>query len=107
MLARDARSVVDLPPFDRSAMDGYAVRSADTARARCALAGELAAGMTADEPLAPGTALSIMTGAPLPPGADAVLQVEHATWTTAPCARPRRSPHGRHIRYPRRGRPRR
>ncbi len=72
VLAEDAASVVDLPPFDRSAMDGYAVRSADTGPGvRLRLAGEVAAGDAgADARLAPGTALGITTGAPIPPGAD-------------------------------------
>jgi molybdopterin molybdotransferase len=98
VLARDARSVVDLPPFDRSAMDGYAVRSADTG-GPMRVAGRLAAGMTADEPLAPGTALAIMTGAPLPPGADAVLQVEHAHVDDGSVRATAPVPHGLHIRY--------
>jgi molybdopterin molybdotransferase len=77
--AEDARSVVDLPPFDRSAMDGYAVRAVDTdPPAPLALAGAIAAGEVADAPLAPGTAVGITTGAALPDGADAVLRVEDA-----------------------------
>ena len=76
--AEDGRSVVDLPPFDRSAMDGYAVRAADTAAGPMVLAGEIAAGETREAPLEPGTALGITTGAPIPPGADAVLQSELA-----------------------------
>ena len=75
--AEDARSAVDLPPFDRSAMDGYALRAADTdPPAPLALAGEVAAGEVAPEPLAPGTALGITTGAAVPAGADAILRVE-------------------------------
>ncbi len=76
--AEDGRSVVDLPPFDRSAMDGYAVRAADTTGAELQLVGEIAAGGTRETPLEPGTALGITTGAPIPPGADAVLQSELA-----------------------------
>ncbi len=77
VLAEDARSAVDLPPFDRSAMDGFAVRAADTAPgARLRLAGEIAAGDVPGAPLAPGTAAAVTTGAALPDGADAVLQVE-------------------------------
>lgn len=79
VLAEDARSVVDLPPFDRSAMDGYAVRAADTAPgARLALAGAVAAGDVPANRLAPGTAVAVTTGAALPEGADAVLQIELA-----------------------------
>ena len=77
--AEDARSAVDLPPFDRSAMDGYAVLAADTDPPRAlVLAGELAAGEVAQSPLMPGTAMGITTGAALPEGADAVLRVEDA-----------------------------
>jgi molybdopterin molybdotransferase len=77
--AEDARSAVDLPPFDRSAMDGYALRAADTDPPRpLRLAGEVAAGDVAEAPLAPGTALGITTGAALPEGADAILRVEDA-----------------------------
>ena len=77
--AQDARSGVDLPPFDRSAMDGYAVRAADThPPAALTIAGEVAAGEVAENELAPGTALGITTGAALPPGADAILRVEDA-----------------------------
>ncbi len=78
--AEDARSAVDLPPFDRSAMDGFAVRAADTSPPRAlTIAGELAAGDVAADALAPGTALGITTGAALPAGADAVLRVEDAS----------------------------
>ena len=77
--AEDARSAVDLPPFDRSAMDGYAVRAADTEPpAALAIAGEVAAGEVAAGALAPGTALGVTTGAALPEGADAILRVEDA-----------------------------
>ncbi len=78
--AEDARSAVDLPPFDRSAMDGFAVRAADTSPPRAlTIAGELAAGDVAADALAPGTALGITTGAALPDGADAILRVEDAS----------------------------
>ena len=82
VLARDAVADIDLPPFANSAMDGYAVRAADTGGAgpespvRLPVSGEIAAGDPGDRPLAPGTAMRIMTGAPVPPGADAVIQVE-------------------------------
>jgi molybdopterin molybdotransferase len=76
--AEDGHSAVDLPPFDRSAMDGYAVRAADTGAGALRLAGEIAAGEAGEQPLEPGTALGITTGAPIPPGADAVLQSELA-----------------------------
>ncbi|MDU0294631.1 gephyrin-like molybdotransferase Glp [Saccharothrix longispora] len=80
VLARDVVAPIPLPPFDNSAMDGYAVRAADVASPPVVLPVErdLPAGAAGDAPLAPGTAHRIMTGAPLPPGADAVVQVE---WT--------------------------
>jgi molybdopterin molybdotransferase len=77
--AAPARSAVDLPPFDRSAMDGYAVRSADTAPGvALRLVAGVAAGEVATAELEPGTAAPISTGAALPPGADAILQSELA-----------------------------
>jgi molybdopterin molybdotransferase len=83
VLAEDLRSAIPLPPFDNSAMDGYAVRAADVADAsperplRLPVPEDIPAGRTDSPPLQPGTAHRIMTGAPLPPGADAVVQVEH------------------------------
>jgi molybdopterin molybdotransferase len=77
-LANGIISPVDMPPFDRSAMDGYAIRVADVPDSGgvLELAGEIAAGQSANKPLEPGQALRIMTGAPIPPGADAVQIVE-------------------------------
>ena len=81
VLARGLTAPHDLPPFDNSAMDGFAVRSADTSGA-AALPVELkvvdtvAAGGAAHVHVAPGEAVRIMTGAPLPAGADAVVEVE-------------------------------
>jgi molybdopterin molybdotransferase len=75
--ASDARSAVDLPPFDRSAMDGFAVRAADTGSS-LSIVGEVAAGEVAQTPLSAGEAMGITTGAALPSGADAVLRVEDA-----------------------------
>jgi len=68
----------DVPPFANSAMDGYAVRAADTLAAPCRLV-ERGALMAGDAPtigVGPGEAVRIMTGAPIPPGADAVCKVE-------------------------------
>jgi molybdopterin molybdotransferase len=72
----DAGEVV--PPFDNTAVDGYAVRSADVADVPVELVvvGEIAAGAAPDRPVGPGEAVRIMTGAPLPAGADAVVMVE-------------------------------
>jgi len=98
--AEDARSAVDLPPFDRSAMDGYAVRAADTGAGALRLAGEIAAGAAAGEALEPGTAVGMTTGSPLPPGADAVLQSELAELGDDGTVRATEPvPAGRHIRY--------
>ncbi|MEJ2867329.1 gephyrin-like molybdotransferase Glp [Actinomycetospora sp. OC33-EN08] len=80
VLAADLASPVSLPPFDNSAMDGYAVRAADLASTPVTLPvpEDVPAGRVDGPPLAPGTAHRIMTGAALPDGADAVVQVE---WT--------------------------
>jgi molybdopterin molybdotransferase len=77
-LAEDLVAEADLPAFDASTMDGYAVRAADAPRAgaRLPVAFEVFAGAPAAGPLAPGTCCRIFTGAPLPPGADAVEQQE-------------------------------
>ena len=79
VLAEDVRAGISLPPFDNSAMDGYAVRAADIAEAPLTLpvAEDIPAGRVDSTKLEPGTAHRIMTGAPLPPGADAVVMVEH------------------------------
>jgi molybdenum cofactor synthesis domain-containing protein len=78
VLAEDVRADTDLPPFDRAQMDGYAVRSADLREtpARLRVVGEAAAGDGWRGTLRPGEAVRIMTGAPLPSGADSVQQVE-------------------------------
>lgn len=77
-LAEDVCAPHDLPRFSNSAMDGYALRAADTdpAPAELVLLGEVRAGSPGERAVEPGGALRIMTGAPLPPGADAVVQVE-------------------------------
>lgn len=71
-------SPISLPPFRNSQMDGFAVRAVDVADAPVELpiAGEVAAAPGQPAPLAPGTAVRIMTGAPVPAGADAVVPVE-------------------------------
>ena len=78
ILAEDIVADTDLPPFDRSQMDGYAVRAEDTVSApvRLKIAGESAAGKGWHHELKEGQAVRIMTGAPVPKGADAVQQVE-------------------------------
>jgi molybdopterin molybdotransferase len=78
VLAEDVVAADDVPGFDNSAMDGFAVRAADTAGAPVdlPLAGESRAGHPAAAPLPPGAAIAISTGAMLPEGADAVVRVE-------------------------------
>lgn len=82
VLAETVRAAGDVPPFHNSAMDGYAVRAADVAEARetqpvrLPLTGEVRAGFGPSHALRPGTAIRIMTGAPLPEGADAIVRIE-------------------------------
>jgi molybdopterin molybdotransferase len=82
VLAEDILSSVDIPPFANSAMDGYAVRSEDVASAgpespvALRVIAEVPAGAVPDRPVEPGTAVRIMTGAPVPPGSDAVVPFE-------------------------------
>ena len=78
VLAQSAAAVVDLPPFASSAMDGYAVRSADTASAPVVLpvVERIAAGSPAPRSLAAGEAMGIATGGVVPEGADAVVPIE-------------------------------
>ena len=78
-LSQDIAAAFDSPPFDNSAMDGYAVRAEDVAGATKASAvhlrvtGESRAGGPLPEPLQPGTACRIFTGAPMPVGADTIV----------------------------------
>jgi len=78
VLAEDIIADCDLPPFDRAQMDGYAVRAEDvsTPPARLRIVGEAAAGRGWHHEMKAGEAVRIMTGAPVPVGADAVQQVE-------------------------------
>ncbi len=82
VLAQDVTSEVALPGFTNSAMDGYAVHAADVAAAseknpvRLPVVHDIAAGNTQALSLAPGQSMRIMTGAPMPHGADAVIPVE-------------------------------
>ena len=80
VLAEDLMSDLQVPPQDNSAMDGYAVRLADVTAAGTVLpiSQRIAAGQ-APAPLAAGSAARIFTGAPVPPGADAVVMQEHCT----------------------------
>lgn len=90
VLAQDVVSTVDLPGFDNSSMDGYAVQVADVASSSgespvvLPVVGDLPAGATEAHPLTRGSAVRIMTGAPVPPGTGGVVPVE---WTDAGLAR--------------------
>src|SRR3989442_4717623 len=76
VLARPQRSTMDVPPMDNSAMDGYALRTSDLqGNHRLRVAQKIMAGAVG-KPLEPGTAARIFTGAPVPPGADAVVMQE-------------------------------
>jgi molybdopterin molybdotransferase len=82
VLAEDVSATYPLPPFDNSAMDGYAVRSVDvggaseTSPVTLPVVGDIAAGSTTPYSVQPGLCVRIMTGAPVPPGADAVVPQE-------------------------------
>jgi molybdopterin biosynthesis enzyme len=79
--AEDIVTPIDVPPFSRSAMDGYAVIAADTARAPVTLVivERLYTGRAPSKAIVPGSCSEIATGAPLPEGADAVVMVEQTT----------------------------
>ncbi|HEX2972822.1 MAG TPA: hypothetical protein VHP11_10845, partial [Tepidisphaeraceae bacterium] len=81
-LAEEVTTDRDYPPFDKSLMDGFAVRVGDLEQlpAELRVVGEIAAGREAAEPLRAGQAMAIMTGAPLPAGADGVVPVEEAEY---------------------------
>lgn len=84
ILSEDMRSGMNVPPFDRSAMDGYALRGGESVGAsqynplRFTICGRSMPGQPYEGTVLPGTAVRIMTGAPLPDGADAVLPAEYA-----------------------------
>ncbi|MCE5258819.1 MAG: molybdopterin molybdotransferase MoeA [Chloroflexi bacterium] len=85
VLAEDVTAAEDIPPLANSAMDGYALRAQDTASAspthplRLRVIGSLAAGQVSAQALGAGEALRVMTGAPLPAGADAVVRFEQVS----------------------------
>src|SRR5215210_2266899 len=98
VMAAEALAAIDLPPFDRTAMDGYAVRAADVAPgAELRVIGDLAAG-GGSVTLEPGAAARISTGAAIPPGADAVLRVEDADVREGTVVATASVAPGRHIR---------
>ena len=79
MLAADVVAPIDLPPFDNSAVDGYAVRHADLGapdETRLAIVDRLTAGRAAARAIGAGEAIRIFTGAPMPQGADTVFMQE-------------------------------
>src|SRR5207302_5168597 len=83
-LAQDVFADRDYPSFDKSLMDGFAVRSRDAPNAApLKIVGEVRAGEISTRPLQAGEAMAIMTGAPLPPEADAVVPIEFAECTGA------------------------
>ena len=101
VLAEDVRAAVDVPPTDNSAVDGYAVRSADipvTGLRRLRVVGDLPAGAVFDATLGPGEALRIMTGAPVPAGADTVYPQE-VVERSGPVVRIPSSPVGVNVRH--------
>jgi len=80
VLAQNLIADRDYPPFDRATRDGYAVRASEsTAGATLACIGEIKAGDPLTEPLQQGTCIQIMTGAPVPPEADAVVMIEYTS----------------------------
>lgn len=90
VLAEDVRAAAPLPPFPNSAMDGFALRSVDVPSASpstpvlLSVIGEIPAGQAADIRVEPGTTLRIMTGAPVPEGADAVVRFEDTDESSQP-----------------------
>ncbi|QNK81239.1 gephyrin-like molybdotransferase Glp [Nakamurella sp. PAMC28650] len=100
VLAHDLIAPIDLPPFPNSAMDGYAVRAADLTRFPITLpvSQDIPAGRQDTGPLAPGTAARIMTGAPMPSGADTIVQVEKTDGGTETVRIDDAPPAGVHVR---------
>ncbi|HEX5333086.1 MAG TPA: gephyrin-like molybdotransferase Glp [Cellulomonas sp.] len=104
VLAGDVTALEALPRFDGSAMDGYAVQSADVASASAAapvrlrVVADLAAGTDAAPVIGAGTAARIMTGAPVPPGADTVVPIEDTDGGTDEVEVRAPAPPGRHVR---------
>jgi molybdopterin molybdotransferase len=104
VLAEEVSSTFPLPPFDNSGMDGYAVRAADVAAASesapvtLPVVGDIAAGAPCAYNVQPGLCVRIMTGAPMPTGADAVVPVEWTDGGIAQVRITRPAEAGRHIR---------
>ncbi|MDQ2845239.1 MAG: molybdopterin molybdotransferase MoeA [Actinomycetota bacterium] len=105
VLGADLVASLDLPPFANSAMDGYAVWAGDVPAAgvpvELVVSQDIPAGKTDVAPLQPGTAARIMTGAPIPDGADSIVPVEQTSMCTAGTVRIDEAPEpGRHVRAP-------
>ncbi len=97
LVERSIFATLDVPPFANSAMDGYAVRAGETP-GQLRLVGEAMAGARALPAIGPREAMRIMTGAPVPSGADAVVPVEEATELPDGTVRLPTTPIGRHVR---------
>ncbi len=102
VLAEDVYAADAVPPFANTAMDGFAVRSADTASAPVTLrvVGTIAAGSAEEIDVGPGEAARIMTGAPVPAGADAIVMVERTTSDADSVTVEINVPVGNHVRSP-------
>ncbi len=89
VIAEDVLSDIDIPPFDKSAMDGYALRASDVKVPGAVLAvkGVVSAGTVYNDVIKSGECVKIMTGAPVPDGADAVVMVEHTEISDDTCVR--------------------
>ncbi len=104
VLAEDVVAEMDIPPLANTAMDGYAVRCEDTGGARpdsprrLRVVADLAAGYVLDRPVQTGTAVRIMTGAPIPPGAEAVVPFEETQRDGENILVFKRYPHNKNIR---------
>lgn len=104
VLTEDVVAEMDIPPLANTAVDGYAVRCEDTAGAsrdapcRLRVAADLAAGYVLDQPVQPGTAVRIMTGAPVPPGTEAVVPFEEVERDGDDILVFKRYPYGKNIR---------
>lgn len=104
VLAEDVIAEMDIPPLSNTAMDGYTMRCDDTGGARkdapkrLRVIGELAAGSLMRQPIQPGTAVRIMTGAPIPAGGEAVIPFEEVEVDGEDILIFKRYPHGLNIR---------
>lgn len=98
VLAEDALSDIDMPPFDKSAMDGFACRIEDLDRSQLRIIEDIPAGVFPEREVRAGECSRIMTGAAVPSGADCVVMVEHTEETNGLVTVKKRS-HGRNVCY--------